>query len=88
VKPLCTCQPGSRCTNCAHISRATARLITYHSRAGHTTNNRATTNPIIWADTQTGIHDCRIALCITMGYPLDQIEPSLGHAPSDAESEG
>lgn len=36
-------------------------------------------HPVLWADQQTGYHDCRIALCVAMGVPLDLIDPASGH---------
>lgn len=71
----CTCVPGTRCPNCARIRRASVRMFTVRfpeSQLRH---------PVEYANARTSINDCRTALCIAMGYPLDQIDASTGHAP-------
>ncbi len=60
---------GQRVPGC----RSSLDYSEYHSGMGSDQER------VAWADTQTGYHDCRIALCIAKCVPLDLIDPSMGH---------
>lgn len=77
MKPPCSCVSGERCRNCALIGRAFVRLLCYRSRLGHL-GNGLSVDPVLWADTMTGRHDCRIALNLARGVPIEAIHPANG----------
>ena len=59
------------------MSHSTVRLLCHphHQRVG---DHRATSDPVLWADLMTTMADCRIAINVERGIPLDLIDPALG----------
>lgn len=72
---------------------ARLRLLTYSPPGGHPgigygeyhAGRGTEQQRVRYADQQTGYHDCRIALNLARGVPIEQIDPSLGHARSITE---
>jgi hypothetical protein len=74
---ICTCMPGHRCQPCDERARAHHRF--YSIAATFHGDIRKQTHPVEWANRQTSYHDCRIALCVAVGVPLERVHPVTGH---------
>lgn len=63
------------------IKRATHRLMYYDlpHHGGHLPGDRL--DPVVEADWRGGMNDCRAALSIACGVPLDLIDPARGTGP-------
>lgn len=70
----CTCKPGLRCQPCAERGRATLLLLRVAPIDPYNLD------PVALADARTSACDARAALCIAMGRPVEQINPSSGNS--------
>ena len=60
------------------MSHSTVRLLCHphHQRVG---DNRATSDPVLVGRPMTTLADCRVAVNVERGIPLEHIDPALGY---------
>lgn len=70
----CYCREGKSCIGCRFVARARLRLIKVETRPISQIQQ-----PVQFADMRTSAADCRVAFCVALGVPLENIDPASGH---------